>query len=917
METFLEKVVDDIVSNQTVLKKAVCVIPSERAGVNLRNAFKNRLHGNPTFLPRIISIENFINEISGFESMSQVALLFEFYHVYKSNCKDQKIDSFERFIGWATIAIQDFNEIDRHLVNATEIFNYLSDLQNIKDWAENKEEETATVKNYLNFIKDLDVYYKAFTKVLTKKKIAYQGLIYREAYQKVSLYHQKNKDKIFHFIGFNALNKAEEGIFKTFLNDVKNKIYWDVDSYYFQGNHEAGTFLRTFFNNWECLNIQERKNWVQSCFQEKKNIQILGAPLNVTGIKTATSFLKNEVNPNQTAMVLAEESLLPVVLNSIPSNVQNVNITMGYPLNNIPMYGLFQSLFKMQLNKQKLGKNALYYKDILSLLRHPYFAKIEHDASQKLIRFITKSNKVFVSDQELVQLLEEHKFNKASIQLFNFQDGVMAFLFNVMNFISFLESFLKGIDILYLESFKKVFQELIQLNNQYQYIHNFKVLTKVFYKLISLETVDFKGDALEGLQLMGVLESRCLDFKNVIITSVNEGVLPSGKTESSFISFDVKKQFDMPTYLAKDAIFSYHFYRLLQRAENIYLLYNTQMDDFGGGEMSRFLTRLLIDKESEILHKKVTTKVISTLVEPVEVKKTQAVQKILLDYFQKGVSPSRVNDYINDPIEFYQKMILKIRETEKVEEEVAENTLGTIVHDSLEFLYTPYLGRILTKEDIHQMKIQADVMVNDKFKEYFKLGDISTGKNKLISEVAKQFVTNFLNLDLEQINRGKNIVVKELERECKVDLTTPKGSKIRLKGKIDRVDEVDGILRIVDYKTGKVEASDLKLGDVSLATSDYKYHKILQVLFYVIIYAFEEQIDWTKCNLQTGIYSFKNLKSGFLAMNFSENNYKKEYKVTEENLNLFKDSLLQLIDEILDNKLNFVENTDRNFKKEA
>ena len=263
------------------------------------------------------------------------------------------------------------------------------------------------------------------------------------------------------------------------------------------------------------------------------------------------------------------------------------------------------------------------------------------------------------------------------------------------------------------------------------------------------------------------------------------------------------------------------------------------------------------------------------------------------------------------------KIVLKIRETDKVEEEVASNTLGTVVHDSLEFLYKDYVGKILITEDLKTMKSEAKNMVQSKFKESFKDGDINTGKNKLISEVAEQFVMNFLNKELSEIKAGKEIIVKDLEREYNVAITTPNGHQVNLKGKIDRVDEVDGVRRIVDYKTGMVKSTDLKLGDLSLATTDFKYHKIVQVMTYVLLYTQVQNFDLETNELQTGIYSFKNFKQGFLSMNFSSNNFGKDYRVTTAYLEEFKQSLFALIDEILDNKLTFVENLENPFKLEA
>lgn len=916
MKTFLQETAQAIINTTQNHKNTVCVVPSERAGIYLKNAFKEDLKGSVSFLPKIISIENFIKEISGLENLDQVSLLFEFFKVYKKENKSSEADTFERFMGWATIAIQDFNEIDRHLVNAADIFEYLSDIQKIKDWSPSENEVTNTVKNYMSFIGDLYSYYKTLNKVLISKKAGYQGLIYKEAFKKHQNYLEVHHKNNFHFIGFNALNKAEEEIFKSFLALEKNHIYWDADEYYINSNHEAGTFMRKFFNDWECLKQKDDNNWVNNYFGDKKNIQILGSPLNVTGIKSITSLLEKEVEPKNTALVLAEETILPLVLNSIPSSVNKVNITMGYSLSNIPLAGLFQSVFELYLNKEKLAKKAFYYKEVLSFLRHPYISKISKNKNEELITIITKNNLVFVSQEQIVTFCTNVGLSNHLIKLFEMTTDISVFIDNILSFINYLNDELDGLELLYVEGFRKVFQEISNLNKEYHYIQNIKVLYKIFKKILPQESIDFKGEALEGMQLMGMLETRCLDFKNVIITSVNEGVLPTGSSERSFISFEVKKEFKMPTHLAKDAIFSYHFYRLIQRAENIYLLYNTKSDDFGGGEMSRFLTQLMIDKEEDVTHKSIMTTISSVNYKALEIIKTPRIMELLQTYFEKGVSPSRISDYMNDPLSFYKKMVLKIKEADTVEEEIAHNTLGTVVHDSLEYLYKPYLNKILIAEDLKKMKTEANTMVNNKFKEYFKDGDIKHGKNKLISEVAKQFVFNFLDKELTEIKTGKQIIVKGLEAKYKMSLITPKGNHIKLGGTIDRVDEVDGVTRIVDYKTGLVKSTELKLADLTIATSDYKYHKIVQVMTYVLMYTDTHKFDLDKEKLETGIYSFKNFKEGFLSMNFSASR-KKEHRVTNECLEDFKTSLFNLMDEILDDKTTFVQNIDNPFKLEA
>lgn len=917
MKTFLQETTESIINITENQKDTICIVPSERAGVYLKNAFKEALKGKVSFLPKIVSVENFIKEISGLENIDQISLLFEFFKIYQKENKKLKSDTFERFIGWATIVIQDFNEIDRHLVNASEIFEYLTDVQKIKDWSPSSTEITDTINNYMSFVGDLHLYYKELGKVLIDKKVGYQGLVYRQAYKNCEAYLRNHQQNHFHFIGFNALNKAEEEIFKSFLALEHNHIYWDADDYYMEGAHEAGTFMRKFFDEWQCLQKGKRKNWIHNHFSQKKNIQILGSPLNVTGLKSVTTLLDEELVANETALVLAEETLLPVVLNSIPPSINKVNITMGYQLSNIPLSGLFQSIFELHLNKDKLGKNDFYHKDILSFLRHSYISKISNNNSEKVINTINQNNLVFVSHSQMLTFFTSSGLDKSLAVLFDPVDDISVFIERIIQFINYLNTGLDGIELLYVEGFRKVFQEISNLNMTYKYIDNIKVLYKIFKKILPLESIDFRGEALEGMQLMGVLETRCLDFKNVIITSVNEGILPTGASERSFISFEVKKQFQMPTYLAKDAIFSYHFYRLIQRAENVYLLYNTTSDDFGRGEMSRFLTQLMIDKEADVTHRNIVSKINNSTKKAREIEKTPKVMEVLSSYFEKGASPSRIIDYIRDPLSFYENMVLKIRKPESVEEEVASNTMGTVVHDSLELLYLPHKGKKIQVEDLKKMKASLKEVVSSKFKEYFKDGEIKTGKNKLISEVAEKFVESFLDKELYDLASGKEIVIIDLEGKYECSVTTPNGNQVVLVGKIDRIDEVDGVRRIVDYKTGVVKSSDLKLGDLTLSTSDYKYHKIIQVMMYVLLYTEDQHFDLDQFELQTGIYSFRNFKEGFLGMNFATNRQKKDQRVTREHLDAFRQTLFRLIDEILDDKFNFIEKLDAPYKKEA
>lgn len=917
-ETFLQEVCQAIIKQEQKFTNTVCILPSERAGTFLKNEFKKQSTASG-FLPEFISIENFIKNISGFNSADSNTILFDFYKCYLQVVEEEKANNFDSFLGWATIVLQDFNEIDRHLVDANDLFENLISYQRISQWSKEEDfiEQSNTIKGYLSFIELLPKLYAVFYKHLHQQKKGYQGILYKEAHKNHLDYIEKNQHLQFNFIGFNALNKAEEEIFKSFLANPKHKAYWDADENYIHENNkplaskkEAGHFLRKYFNQWP--NYQKNEpNWINNNLDQTKKITILGTPTGVSGIKTVADILDSHVSEiDQTALVLADEEVLPIVLNSIPTSIDQVNITMGYGLNHLPIANLFKSIIELQQNYTKLGQKGIYHKDLIKTIRHPFVMQFAHEELSILMDTIQSQNMIFIHQN----WLQENINNDLLLDIFKPFDDINLFIKSIIAFFKELHSQLTDLNQHTTSLFIDTIEQIVQLNEQYGYINNIKILYKVYQKLVSSTNVDFKGKALKGLQLMGMLETRCLDFKNVIITSVNEGVLPTGKSENSFIPFDVKKHYDIPNYFHKDAVFSYHFYRLIQRAENVYIVYNTQKDDFGGGEKSRFISQLQIQRD-DVTHQYIQPQINVMNSEAIVIEKTESIISALQNYLQKGISPTNLNNYILDPLVFYKKVILKIRDTNEVEEEVAANTLGTIVHDTLEVLYTPYIGKILITEDYKIIKNKIQPTLDDQFKTHFKAGEINTGKNRIIYEVALQFVQKFINKEYQQVKEGNEIVILELEQDYKIPLTTKNGYSFYIRGKVDRVDELNGVRRIVDYKTGKVEGKDLKLDEFDLIPTDYKYGKINQVMMYVIMYTQQHQININEVTLQTGIYSFKNFKEGFIPMNFAApKSRQKDYLVTNDRIESFKETLCKQIDEILNVNLPFTENLDNPYK---
>lgn len=902
MSTFLSNVVNDLIKKGENISEITFILPSKRAGVFLKKELKNNIEKS-VVIPKILSIEDFVQNLSSLSLIDNTTLLFEFYTIYKENTKKEELETFDVFSKWATIVLQDFNEIDRHLVDANTIFSYLNDIDRIEKWSLDKVNDTKYVKNYLSFFDKLYLYYNKLNKHLLAKKLAYQGLQYREANENLHNFINSKPKNQFIFAGFNALNKAEELIIKELLAENLATIYWDVDQYYLN-EHPASKFIKEY-KKWNYFE-NHPFNWISKNLYEKKSIKIIGAPKNNTQAKYVGEVLDkiHGENPNfeNTALVLSDESLLPVTLSSFPESVKQINITMGYDLVNMTISSLLENLFSLHTNSK--NKDSFYYKNVVSILNHPLIKLIVN--TSKTIDEIFKNNFIYINANRLISLNEDLK--KIDFLFCNWKDSANTAIKNCIQLIQILkENIDNKLEQEFLFKNLTVLNQLQSLNNNYKYIVDIKTLHQLFKQVVRNEKLSFQGEPLTGLQLMGVLETRVLDFENIIITSVNEGVLPAGKSDNSFIPFDIKKEFGLPTYQERDAIFSYHFYRLIQRAKNIYLLYNTENDGYGSGEQSRFITELEINKPSDVKKLIVSPKVTSATKNNRQIIKTDAVADKLYELAKKGLSPTSLTSYINNPIDFYTRKILGIREYEEAEETIAANTLGTIIHKTLESFYIPFKGKFLNKKAVINMKNETENEVIKWFQSVYKNGEISTGKNLLIYNVAKQFVLNFLNLELKELEDGKQIKILELEYDLETNIHIENiDFPVKLTGQADRIDEIDGTVRIIDYKTGTVKQNDLIVKDWTLITTDYKkYSKPFQVMQYAYMYTRINGSDLEKNPLESGVISFKNLNAGFLKVNRT--------LVNKETLTNFEIELKQLITTIFNLDTPFIENEEKHF----
>lgn len=913
MQSFLEEVINEIWQKHGTFENIVFVLPSKRAGTFLKHSIATT-STKPLLVPEIYSIEDFIQKISGLTSIKSTQQLFELYSAYKKSSYPNK-DDFFAFSKWGRTLLQDINEIDRYIINTEELFSSLSEIQRLNHWSLSSE-KTKIMKEYLKFWDGLQELYDVFNSTLLEKGLGHQGLIYRQACERLDDYVATIGHQTHIFIGFNALNTAESQIIQKILSTTKSDIYWDLDTYFLNDSvHDASHFIRYHLRKWPYFQ-NNAPNGIGTNYNSKKKIQIIGVPKNVAQAKYVGQLL-NELNKpvsnglKNTAVVLSDETLLNPLLNSIPQEIERVNITMGYPLQKTLVATLFSQLLNLNIHRTKKG---WYHQDVLDLLSHPYIQKaLGQDINGNAVSLpeeIKKKNWAYLDTNKIASVLGTKKTVISHLFLHDIPTPE-EFIKHCLAIIKLLKDSLYNSNekllLEYLYRFYNLFNQILGMLVKYDFIKDLESLQGLYQDLLSVETLDFKGEPLEGLQVMGMLESRNLDFENVIITSVNEGILPSGKSNNSFIPFDLKVYHGLPTYKEKDAVYTYHFYRLLQRAKQVFILYITEPDVLEGGERSRLIMQLLTDerKKDDILEKTAAPLVMAPSKNMNSIIKDDNLLNLIKSHASRGFSPTSLSNYIRNPIDFYKRNLLGINDVMEVEETVAANTFGTIIHDTLEHIYTPFVGKYLSAPHLKAVIRDIERLVELNFAKSYPGSDITKGKNLIAFKVMVRYINNFINLEIEQLSHHQ-IRIIALETKLKTQLDIPKISfPVVLKGKLDRVDEIDGTIRIIDYKTGTVMSSQVEITNWQEVTEDYKYSKAFQLLCYSLLYHQKNPLNM----LQAGIVSFKNLGSGLLqfATKETKNSRNKDREITQKTLEAFRIQLEKLVFEICNPDVPFIE----------
>ncbi|MDR0428385.1 MAG: PD-(D/E)XK nuclease family protein [Dysgonamonadaceae bacterium] len=883
-DTFLGSVAQDLVARfGTDLSDITIVFPNVRASLFFNNHLY-RCAQAPLWAPQYISIESLFEKLSPFKKGDNIQLISELYETYQqvyNACSSTPLsETPDEFFFFGEILLNDFDDIDKNLVNPNALFTNLKELDDLKDHFSHLSEEQlqALIRHFKHAFQGESVLKTAFWSIwnmlgeiyfsfkerLTREKTAYTGMLMRSVIEDGQT---ELSGKHFAFVGFNVLSKCEQQLFKR-LKKVSS-FYWDYDPYYL--NTEAGRFIKNNMTQFGSATDTNRESSAESSFASDKKITIIASPSESNQTAIISPWIDSLGKSSQfihpdSAIVLCNEALLPTVMHAVPyEKVDNVNITMGFPITLTTISSFIQVLTEMQIKAYNATNQSFWYKYVLPVLRHPYTSVIFPEAGQ-IEKNLTKTNLFYPTLNEL-----------KDTQLFSYAEttsDLAHYLLEIIRRIGYdYEKIISKEDIyngLYQES---IFRSYQVINRLYGLLSTGKLkiekttFLRLLRKVLSTVQIPFHGEPVKGLQIMGVLETRTLDFKNVLMLNVNEGFMPADTSDNTFIPQFLRVYFEMSTVDHRDSIYAYYFYRLMQRAENITLVYNTDKTATGKSEMSRFLLQLLADTDlkDKIKRYSLYSPIKPRKPDPITIAKTESIFKALQFKYNQNInpeaqslSPTALNTYIDCSYKFYLEYIKGIRNKDELADELDNSVFGSIFHQAAENLYRE-IGRIgnegndfqpfVVKKEYYDPYIkyprQIEKTVLKAFeKVYFKerkANEKSFNGELLINfHVVCKMIERLIRFD----TRRTPFTVHGLEYPLKgVFLPDNKNSRIQIGGIIDRLEEKDNRYYILDYKTGGRMKEYKSLEDLFAAKNNRAAH-ILQTFVYASLLTDDARFDW-------------------------------------------------------------------------
>ncbi|MDR6461815.1 PD-(D/E)XK nuclease family protein [Chryseobacterium sediminis] len=888
---FLNKIIHELLAQNPDLSAFNIILPGKRPIVFIRQILEENNYSG--LLPNFFTIEELINKISDQQPIQGIPLWLFSFDVYRSLNLIPR-DDFSDFLKWFPTLQKDWDDILKFSDSDEAVLQYMFDEERIKEWAQNLgDDEDVPRKKFLNFWQNMNVFLPVLKERLREKNWATSGMIHEAAKAKIADFAKDTKEE-FVFCGFNAFTPVEEKLVRNLLKWNKAQCFFQADRYYFNDERqEAGKFLRNH-KTWKEFDDNRTFQWIEDDFNQPKKIKVYEVSGNVTQTKVLPEIFKeiNNKTYSNTAVVLLDENLLPASLD-VMHGVDNLNITMGFPLKNLSFSNAVKRLFYLQKQLEK-NKSSYYYRDVFPILEE----LPKSDEDELLINDfkakIEERNIVYISNKLLHELLSGLSY----FNLLQKAQGTNVYLDMLITFCQQVKWFeIDDIQYENVSHFENAFRIIKNQLTPYNIEIKMETLEILINQHINSESIDFQGEPLRGLQIMGLLETRLLNFENVILLSVNEGKLPLGNSQNTYIPFDIRRFFDLHTFLENDSIYAYHFYRLIQDAKNVHLLYNALSSGVNTGEKSRFITQIEMESSHEIEHLIIENSSEPITTKPIEISKTQIVQDRLHKWKEK-VSASHLTSYLYNPIDFYLSKILNASETDEIEEELSVKNYGNLVHYSLQEVYEVLKGKVLKESDLKDSVKAIDHYINiaiEKLKHQPEFYE--KGMNYIHKAIAKKVIENVLTHDLELIKQGNKLEIVDIERRFEnIDFPLDGNDKISFFGFIDRIDKLNGTLRIIDYKTAKIKNLSVKIDadnvDEYFHNSERKQALQLCIYHYVV----QHLPEFWGYPIETGIWSFADAKKGMVSLQFDKGNIDDAMK-----------SVKSLILEILNPDVNFVE----------
>ncbi len=903
-KTFISELAVRVHQENADLAQVVVIFPNRRAGLFFRKALAD-LIDKPVIMPEVLSLEDYLLQYSPYEKIDKLEAIFELFEIYQQHQKNK--ETFDRFFFWGEMILRDFEEIDQYMVNTKHLFQSIKNQKELDEafsfldeedlrviqrfWSSFVPSTTPTQDLFLETWKILLPVYESYKALLASKGKAYGGMIYRDIAKQLEKGEIKTTKQLY-LAGFNALTKTEEVIIKHFVRDHKAKLDWDLDGYYFYNpNQEAGYFMREYAR--DTILGKTFPKEIPNRYQEEKQFEAVGVPLEVGQTKALAQALEEiskspDFVANNTVVVLPQEYMLFPTLHAIHDAIQKVNVTMGYPLKDTPVYSLLESTLALhQMRKiDELGKVAFYYKPLVEILEHPLIITIEEEKIKELTKSIRKRNRIILQFEELDF---EHPLLTT---IFSSQQNPIVYLEAVLTQLyAYYKQIGLDLELEYITRFYEQVKQLQQTLGKRADMLNYEFVLKLFRRLAASFKIPFTGEPLDGLQVMGILETRNLDFDRVFILNMNEDSWPAAPRRGSFIPYNIRKAFGLPVYDHQDAIYSYLFYRLIQRAKEVHFYYNTVSEFNVNGELSRLVQQLEVESGYGITKKILANDVKIKPQQAISIDKNAAVISKLMR-FTAGYSgidasrltPSAFNIFLDCKLKFYFKYVAQLYEPDEVQEELDPMVFGNILHDTMELLYKQFMDKykrdIVHEDDIFWIKEGVTGALNSVFKTHYHVNKKSKFKLEGRSIIAAEVLHKFINkiLDYDKAYAPFKILGLEADHKDGYALDVPIASngnavKVRVKGIIDRIDLKDGKVRVIDYKTGRDSSDYLSLESLTDRDNTKRNKAVFQVMFYS--YLFYKQYLGEYTTIEPGLFNSSELFNKNFTWNINE---KEPYK---------------------------------------